>query len=119
MRNMRQHRDKNIPIVQARSKRVLETSATKTQSALKSNAAFGLKNYLSKRPKGEDDVSISRHIENMKNQQDKRNKDYRLIEFAMAQTFGDRRTFIVNENPSIEMMQQQFPCLFDTYHVSF
>ena len=79
--------------------------------------AYGVKNYTAERPSTEDDESIQRHIDRMKTLNRKKNKDTDAINVAMSLTFGDRRKFITEKVPSIKMLRDEFPALFDSFQV--
>jgi hypothetical protein len=79
----------------------------------KSNCpGYGVKHYAAVRPLGEDDTSIARFKEAMLREDRKKNKDYRTIDLAMERTFGDRRTWIINNNPTTITIKEEYPCLF-------
>ncbi|XP_038062431.1 uncharacterized protein LOC119732924 [Patiria miniata] len=72
---------------------------------------WGLKNYISQRPEGEDSTSIERHQAAMKVELAKRNPDRSRVDRLMALTFADRREFIIKGNPLMADIKARFPAL--------
>ncbi|XP_038062955.1 uncharacterized protein LOC119733618 [Patiria miniata] len=72
---------------------------------------WGLKNYISQRPEGEDSTSIERHQAAMKVELAKRNPDRSRVDRQMALTFADRREFIIKGNPLMADIKAGFPAL--------
>ena len=72
---------------------------------------WGLKNYLSQRPEGEDDISIKRHQAAMRDELSKRKPDQNRLDRFMDLTFADRREFIVKQSPLVADIKEVFPVL--------
>lgn len=120
---MRQNRDHNLPDVAAyrklfRKKREGPNGQLGAMSGQKNCPVFDVKNYDAERPAGEDDASIEKHIANMKLEHRHKVKDQHLIEVAMDRTFGDRRTYIIGNSPSIADVKEIYPCLFSYTQVT-
>ena len=134
MQNTRKRRDRNLHVVQAaiakrrlclekvHQNRGIQHHGTEEQKdgavAQKRTSAYGIPNYLSVRPAAEDDVTIKKHLDIIKRESLKKNKDYRIVEISMNATFADRRKLIVTENCSIEHLLIEYPLLFDVLQVS-
>ena len=121
---MRQHRDKNVPVVVMKRKKIQEKGNCSrirpeengTVTAMQ-NPFNGVKRTAPVRPIGEDDTSIEKQKTNMKTEFKRKVKDYQLIEKLMQITYADRRKWIVLHTPSLNDIQEQYPCLFSNDQV--
>jgi len=113
-RNMRKHRDRDIPEVAARR--------LKKQKGAKGNAVisaerYGMPNYVPKKPESEDLESLSRNISTLKKEAARKVKDSNTILHLMDLTLFDRRDKIVVQNASLLSIQDEYPVLFSSDQV--
>ena len=118
---MRKNRDANIPVVVRKKVTTRQSTEAKSQISPKTkkhHPAYGVKKYFSSCPIAEDKESIQRRRKRMKLESSRKFQDFRSIELGMERMFGDRKTWIVDDNPSVTKIKKEYPCLFDTVQVS-
>lgn len=123
--NGRRRIDKEDPDVKLRKLKRPADSASESGPPTKSSKtgtcmAYGVPNYLPNNPKGEDEISIERHIEWMKKEKKTRPRkpDHKQIQLLMNRTFAYRRNRIVNEAARVTNILEEFPWLADEDEVT-
>lgn len=119
MRNVRKYRDRNIPVVLAtKRKRKMEVNNYgNTQRNGKKIYIHGVLNHLPTRLRSENNLSINAHKNMMIRESTKKTKDSRAINKAMAATFADRRSLIVESNATLLHIKTEYPLLFQCQQV--
>jgi hypothetical protein len=117
IRNSRRRESCQLPEVMAK-KTAVKASNSITPSKRKSHPpAYGMPNYLPAENPVEDHASLTRHRDFMIKENKKKMADHVAVGISMVQTFESRRTFIVNESPSLTRVKELYPCLFDAFQV--
>ncbi|XP_052076738.1 uncharacterized protein LOC127714725 [Mytilus californianus] len=110
--NERKSKDKNLPEVKAK-KRKVTTELKDDIPKAKKNLTWGMSNYLPMRPDSEDLESIKLHKTWLKQEYRKVDQDFRLVDLKMGLTFPDRRKDIVQDGNSLSEIIKEYPFLQD------
>lgn len=116
--NGRKREHKDIPETALR-KRMKKTTAPDTTNSrrLESAPTWGIPRYLPDREPGEDDLSISEHINALKLEKSKKRPNYERVFLLMSKTLAERRKKIVTEGIPISSLKIDYPWLFDEEEV--
>ena len=113
--NESKSRDKNLPEVKAR-KRKVEESVVNTD-VRNVNLTWGMANYLPPQLESEDDTASDMHIQSLKREYCKTEKNKALADLKMKLSFSNRRKEIVTDNMPIGDILEIYPFLKDRRQV--
>ena len=116
--NGRKREHKDIPETALRKRIKKSTPAPdNTSTRIVSTPIWGIPRYLPDREPGEDDLTISEHINALKLEKSKKRPNYERVCLLMSKTLSERRKKIVTEGISIPDLKKDYPWLFDEEEV--